>query len=72
MSFDPMQGTGQEVAHIDDDLPYAYNWTLSPDGSTLAIAKSNKLDINRAAGNPSVDFEGRQRATDCLERAGLR
>ena len=45
MSFDPMQGTGQEVAHIDDELPYAYNWTLSPDGSTLAIAKSNKLDI---------------------------
>lgn len=45
MSFDPMQGTGQEVAHIDDELPYAYNWSLSPDGSTLAMAKSNKLDI---------------------------
>ena len=45
MSFDPMQGKGQEVAHIDDDLPYAFNWTLSPDGLTLAIAKANKLDI---------------------------
>jgi Tol biopolymer transport system component len=45
MSFDPMQGTGQEVTHIDDDLPYAYNWSLSPDGSTLVMAKSNKLDI---------------------------
>jgi Tol biopolymer transport system component/DNA-binding winged helix-turn-helix (wHTH) protein len=43
--FDPMQGTGQEVTHIDDDLPYAYNWSLSPDGSTLVMAKSNKLDI---------------------------
>jgi Tol biopolymer transport system component len=45
MSFDPMQGTGQEVTHIEDDLPYAYNWSLSPDGSTLVMAKSNKLDI---------------------------
>ena len=45
ISFDPMQGTGQEVAHIDDELPYAFNWSLSPDGSTLAIAKANKLDI---------------------------
>ncbi len=45
MSFDPMHGAGQEVTHIDDDLPYAYNWSLSPDGSTLAIAKASKLDI---------------------------
>jgi Tol biopolymer transport system component len=45
MSFDPMNGKGQEVAHIDDDLPYSFNWTLSPDGLTLAIAKANKLDI---------------------------
>ena len=26
-------------------LPYSFNWTLSPDGLTLAIAKANKLDI---------------------------
>lgn len=45
MSFDPLRGNAQEVAHVDDDLPYSYNWTLSPDGSTLAIAKANKLDI---------------------------
>ena len=45
MSFDPLHGKGQEVAHIDDDLPYSFNWTLSPDGLTLAIAKANKLDI---------------------------
>ena len=45
ISFDPLHGKGKEVAHIDDDLPYSFNWTLSPDGSTLAIAKANKLDI---------------------------
>jgi Tol biopolymer transport system component/DNA-binding winged helix-turn-helix (wHTH) protein len=45
MSFDPLNGKGQEVAHIDDDLPYSFNWTLSRDGLTLAIAKANKLDI---------------------------
>jgi Tol biopolymer transport system component/DNA-binding winged helix-turn-helix (wHTH) protein len=45
-SFDPLQGKGQEVAHIDDDLPYAFNWSLSPDGSTLAFAKASKLDLS--------------------------
>ena len=45
-SFDPLRGKGQEVAHVDDDLPYAYNWSLSPDGSTLAIAKASKLDLS--------------------------
>jgi Tol biopolymer transport system component/DNA-binding winged helix-turn-helix (wHTH) protein len=44
-SFDPSRGKRQEVAHVDDDLPYAYNWSLSPDGSTLAIAKARKLDL---------------------------
>jgi len=45
-SFDPLRGKGQEMAHLDDDLPYAYNWSLSPDGSTLAIAKARKLDFS--------------------------
>ncbi len=44
-SFDPMRGEGQEVAHVDDDIPYAYNWSLSPDGLTLAVAKSQKMDL---------------------------
>lgn len=44
-SFDPMRGKGQEVAHVDDDIPYAYNWSLSPDGLTLAVAKSQKMDM---------------------------
>jgi hypothetical protein len=45
ISFNPLHGQGKEIAHIDDDLPYSFNWTLSPDGLTLAIAKANKLDI---------------------------
>jgi eukaryotic-like serine/threonine-protein kinase len=43
--FDPPHGKGQEVAHVDDDLPYSFNWSLTPDGSMLAIAKANKVDI---------------------------
>jgi Tol biopolymer transport system component/DNA-binding winged helix-turn-helix (wHTH) protein len=45
-SFDPLRGGGQEVAHVDDELPHAYNWSLSSDGSTLAIAKASKLDVS--------------------------
>lgn len=41
-TFDPFQGRQKQVLEIKDDLPYAYNWSLSPDGTTLAIAK--KLD----------------------------
>jgi Tol biopolymer transport system component/DNA-binding winged helix-turn-helix (wHTH) protein len=38
-SFDPLQGTSTQVYQVKDDLPQAYNWSLSPDGATLAIAK---------------------------------
>ena len=44
-SFDPLRGKRQEVAHVDDDIPYAYNWSLAPDGSTLAIAKARKIEL---------------------------
>jgi Tol biopolymer transport system component/DNA-binding winged helix-turn-helix (wHTH) protein len=42
-SFDPLRGKGQEVAHLEDEMPYFFNWSLSPDGSMLAMAK--KMDI---------------------------
>ena len=29
---------------VKDDLPQAYNWSLSPDGTTLAIAKGKVGD----------------------------
>jgi hypothetical protein len=37
--FDPSQGTGTQVLQLKDDVAAAYNWSLSPDGTTLAIAK---------------------------------
>jgi len=37
--FDPSQGPGAQILQIKDDVPQAYNWSLSPDGTTLAIAK---------------------------------
>ncbi len=38
-TFDPFRGQGSQVFQIKDYLPQLYNWSLSPDGTTLAIAK---------------------------------
>jgi DNA-binding winged helix-turn-helix (wHTH) protein/Tol biopolymer transport system component len=38
-TFDPFEGKGSQVYQIKDDMPQHYNWSLSPDGTTLAIAK---------------------------------
>jgi Tol biopolymer transport system component/DNA-binding winged helix-turn-helix (wHTH) protein len=38
-TFDPFRGQGSQVFQIKDELPQIYNWSLSPDGQTLAIAK---------------------------------
>jgi Tol biopolymer transport system component/DNA-binding winged helix-turn-helix (wHTH) protein len=37
--FDSSQGKGTQILQIKDELAQAYNWSLSPDGTTLAIAK---------------------------------
>ena len=37
--FDSSQGGGTQFLQIKDELAHAYNWSLSPDGTTLAIAK---------------------------------
>jgi DNA-binding winged helix-turn-helix (wHTH) protein/Tol biopolymer transport system component len=37
--FDPLKGPGTQVFQVNDDLAQLYNWSLSPDGTTLAIAK---------------------------------
>jgi DNA-binding winged helix-turn-helix (wHTH) protein/Tol biopolymer transport system component len=39
MSFDPLRGNGSLVYQIEDEFAQAYNWSLSPDGTMLAIAK---------------------------------
>src|SRR6267143_6209176 len=38
-TFDPFKGKGSQILQIKDDLPQLYNWSLSPDGPMLAIAK---------------------------------
>jgi len=38
-TFDPLKGPGAQVYQVKDELAQMYNWTLSPDGTTLAIAK---------------------------------
>ena len=38
-TFDPFHGKGSQIYQIKDDLPQLYNWSLSPDGTMLAIAK---------------------------------
>jgi Tol biopolymer transport system component len=37
--FNPMNGQASQVFELKDDLAQMYNWSLSPDGTTLAIAK---------------------------------
>lgn len=37
--FDPLHGTAAQVFQLKDELSEMYNWSLSPDGTTLAIAK---------------------------------
>ena len=37
--FDSSQGGSTKMLEIKDELAQAYNWTLSPDGKTLALAK---------------------------------
>jgi Tol biopolymer transport system component/DNA-binding winged helix-turn-helix (wHTH) protein len=37
--FDSVQGNGKQIFQIKDELAQACNWSLSPDGTTLAIAK---------------------------------
>jgi len=42
--FDLINGKASQVFQIKDDLPQLYNWSLSPDGSMLAIAKGKHVD----------------------------
>jgi len=37
--FDASKGGATKMLEIKDELAQAYNWTLSPDGKTLALAK---------------------------------
>lgn len=39
-SFDPIHGQPSQILQMKDEVPQFFNWTLSPDGSTVAIAKA--------------------------------
>ena len=57
-TFDPFKGKGAQVLQIKDELSQLYNWSLSPDGTTLAIAKGKwgdeepRIHLVRLAGGP--------------------
>ena len=38
-TFDPDTGKSRPLTVVNDPTPYAFNWTLSPEGGTLAVAK---------------------------------
>jgi Tol biopolymer transport system component/DNA-binding winged helix-turn-helix (wHTH) protein len=40
-TFDPVTGKKEPLTRIEDSEWYLQNWTLSPDGSTLALAKKH-------------------------------
>ena len=48
VTFDPLSGKEKEVTRIEDQEWYAYNWTLSPDGSTLALSKKHRTQDHAA------------------------
>ncbi len=43
-SYDPMKGSGAQVYQLKDELPQLFNWSLSPDGTMLAISKSKEAN----------------------------
>jgi Tol biopolymer transport system component len=57
-SFDPLTGKGAQIYQIKDDFPQHYNWSLSPDGTSLAISKGKwiiaepRIHLVSTAGGP--------------------
>jgi Tol biopolymer transport system component/DNA-binding winged helix-turn-helix (wHTH) protein len=42
MAFNPVSGNANEFTRIEDPEWYLHNWSLSPDGSTLALSKKHR------------------------------
>jgi hypothetical protein len=42
MTFDPVRGKEKDFTRIEDPEWYLHNWTLSPDGTTLALSKKHR------------------------------
>jgi len=70
--FDPLTGNSEEMPQlrIQDASSYAYNWTLSPDGKTLATGKGKILQRE-----PSITFtsvkDGSKRTVTAQAWAGI-
>jgi len=77
--FDPANGKSEEFPQlrIQDAPSYIYNWTLSPDGKTLATAKREGASMwdYSGQGNPSITFhstaDGSQRTVTVQPWAGI-
>ncbi len=39
-AYDPFKGKGNPVFEMNAEFPQLFNWTLSPDGNTLAVAEA--------------------------------
>ena len=70
--FDPITGKSEELPQLrlQDESSYAYNWTLSPDGKTLATAKGKILQRE-----PNITFtslqDGSKRTVTAQAWAGI-
>ena len=70
--FDPSTGRSEELPQlrVQDEVLYAYNWSLSPDGKTLAMAKGKVVQKD-----PSVTFysvsDGSKRTVTAHAWAGI-
>ncbi len=71
-AFDPSTGRSEELPQlrVPDKVPYAYNWSLSPDGKTVAMAKFKVVQKD-----PSVSFysvsDGSKRTVTAHAWAGI-
>jgi Tol biopolymer transport system component len=43
-TYDPFRGQGTQVFQIKEEVPVSYNWSLSPNGTMLAMAKGKVGD----------------------------
>jgi len=53
--FDPVSGAKTELTRIEGPAGYKYNWSLSPDGSTIAAAvwRSNQIQFLSTTKGPT-------------------
>jgi len=57
-AFDPMKGRGSELLRIDTDPGATYSWSLSPDGTQLAVLNPDegRIHILHLDGRPKEEI----------------